>query len=56
MVFFQQGITCTQVFTVHHMTKNYDSHSVYSSPVVGTGVGEVNVSVGEGVKMRVGDE
>lgn len=52
-------------FTEHHTTiEFYDSHSVHSSPVIGTevkgvsiGVGEVNISVGDGVKMRrVGDE
>ena len=41
--------TCSQTIT-------YDSQSVHSSPGIGTRVGEVNISVGDGVKMEVGDE
>ena len=46
----------TSIHKASHDKKNYDSHSVYSSPVVGRGVGEANVNVGEGVKVGVGDE
>ena len=58
MVFFQDYMT--KVLTEHHAhdSKFYHAHSVHNSLAVGTkvgevciGVGEVSISVGDGVKM-----
>ena len=55
----------TKVLTEHHAHDNkfYHAHSVHSSLAVERKVGEVSIevgkvsiSVGEGVKMRTGDE